>query len=85
MPSRIFPLPPRLDLYPISVGISNRNVDWLFVIGRRQGSIPISSGIRRDDFQVDTVIELSYDLLLVGYAINNDLAKQERLAAIGQI
>ena len=85
MPRRILPLPPRLDLNPISVGIGNRNVDRTFVVGRRQGSIPVSRGIRRDDFQVDTVIELSYDLLLVAYAINDDLAKQERLAAIGQI
>ena len=85
MPRRILPLPPRLDLNPISVGIGNRNVDRTFVVGRRQGSIPVSRGIRRDDFEVDPVVELPYDLFLVTYAVDYNLPKKERLAAIGQI
>jgi hypothetical protein len=78
-------LPPRLDLDPIAVRIGNRNVERQNSIGRPERSIPIAGGIRRDDFEVDPVVELPYDLFLVTYAVDYNLPKKERLAAIGQV
>ncbi len=78
-------LPPRLDLDPIAVRIGYRNVERQNSIGRPERSIPIAGGIRRDDFEVDPVVELSYDLFLVTYAVDYNLPKKERLAAIGQV